>query len=481
MLCICTHQFLFLNQVGLHADHSYARSLARFAATLGPVAWKVASQRIEQALPVGSKFGRGWVGEFEPLPTPVLMLETRIQKEPFLVPKLQHNAVLRKDEKISKPPVPAKEHSVSGPTLEGKQSLFCPASAPTTERKQPLFGSAGTKSTPPVNTGNQQQNPLSRNFTQPENKVLKQVELNCPPSASQNHADLVSEKQLLNGSEAATPRSMEAVSRSRNILQSLPFKLPDTNGVVAGGLTNGKPSSRIDGNKMIGSASDTVPSQMGRVPTYLPHGAEQGLSDPVQLMRKLAEKAQKQQKSSNHSPVDIPPAMPSIPSPRSDSSNAAATAARAWMSIGAGGFKPVAENSITPKNHISADSLYNPTRELHPQVTRFRGEYPVSGGMHFQSEKNSFPLQAFVPQPVRIGEAQFQNRPVIFPQLVTADLSRFQMQSPWQGLNPNTQPRHRQETLPPDLNIGFQPSGSPVRQSSGVLVDSQQPDLALQL
>ncbi|CBI26651.3 unnamed protein product, partial [Vitis vinifera] len=277
--------------VGLHADHSYARSLARFAATLGPVAWKVASQRIEQALPVGSKFGRGWVGEFEPLPTPVLMLETRIQKEPFLVPKLQHNAVLRKDEKISKPPVPAKEHSVSGPTLEGKQSLFCPASAPTTERKQPLFGSAGTKSTPPVNT------------------------------------------------------------------------------------------------------------------------------------------------------VDSPPAMPSIPSPRSDSSNAAATAARAWMSIGAGGFKPVAENSITPKNHISADSLYNPTRELHPQVTRFRGEFPVSGGMHFQ----------------------------------------FQMQSPWQGLNPNTQPRHRQETLPPDLNIGFQPSGSPVRQSSGVLVDSQQPDLALQL
>ncbi|WKA12488.1 hypothetical protein VitviT2T_029864 [Vitis vinifera] len=467
--------------VGLHADHSYARSLARFAATLGPVAWKVASQRIEQALPVGSKFGRGWVGEFEPLPTPVLMLETRIQKEPFLVPKLQHNAVLRKDEKISKPPVPAKEHSVSGPTLEGKQSLFCPASAPTTERKQPLFGSAGTKSTPPVNTGNQQQNPLSRNFTQPEKKVLKQVELNCPPSASQNHADLVSEKQLLNGSEAATPRSMEAVSRSRNILQSLPFKLPDTNGVVAGGLTNGKPSSRIDGNKMIGSASDTVPSQLARVPTYLPHGAEQGLSDPVQLMRKLAEKAQKQQKSSNHSPVDSPPAMPSIPSPRSDSSNAAATAARAWMSIGAGGFKPVAENSITPKNHISADSLYNPTRELHPQVTRFRGEFPVSGGMHFQSEKNSFPLQAFVPQPVRIGEAQFQNRPVIFPQLVTADLSRFQMQSPWQGLNPNTQPRHRQETLPPDLNIGFQPSGSPVRQSSGVLVDSQQPDLALQL
>lgn len=408
------------------------------------------------------------------------MLETCIRRESFLVPKLQHSSALQKDDK-SKPPVPAKEHSVSGPTLEGKQSLFCPASAPTTERKQSLFGSAGAKSTPPVNTSNQQQNPPSRNLTHPENKVLKHMELNSPPSASQNHADLVSEKQLLNGSEASTPRSMEAASRNRNILQSLPFKLRDANGVV-GGLTNGKAlSNRIDSNKLIGSASDTVLCQMSRVPTYLPHGAEQGLSDPVHMMRKLAEKAQNQQKSSNHSPVNSPPVMPSVPSPRSDSSNAAATAARAWMSIGAGGFKPVAENPNTPKNHISAESLYNPTRELHPQVTRFRGEFPVSAGMHFQSEKNTFPLQAFVSQPGRVNEAQFQNRPVVFPQLMTADLTRFQMQSPWPGLNPNAQPRHRQETLPPDLNIGFPSSGSPVRQSSGVLVDSQQPDLALQL
>ncbi|KAL0362282.1 UNVERIFIED_CONTAM: hypothetical protein Scaly_1183400 [Sesamum calycinum] len=40
--------------VGLYSDHSYARSLARFAATLGSVAWKVASKRIEQALPQDS-------------------------------------------------------------------------------------------------------------------------------------------------------------------------------------------------------------------------------------------------------------------------------------------------------------------------------------------------------------------------------------------------------------------------------------------
>ncbi|XP_010498505.1 PREDICTED: bromodomain-containing protein 9-like [Camelina sativa] len=49
--------------VGLNTEYGYARSLARYAANLGPVAWKVASRRIETVLPPGIKFGLGWVGE----------------------------------------------------------------------------------------------------------------------------------------------------------------------------------------------------------------------------------------------------------------------------------------------------------------------------------------------------------------------------------------------------------------------------------
>ncbi|KAF9607953.1 hypothetical protein IFM89_003873 [Coptis chinensis] len=45
--------------------HGYARSLARFAANLGPVAWRVASRKIEKSLPPGMKFGCGWVGDEE--------------------------------------------------------------------------------------------------------------------------------------------------------------------------------------------------------------------------------------------------------------------------------------------------------------------------------------------------------------------------------------------------------------------------------
>ncbi|KAK9129227.1 hypothetical protein Sjap_009714 [Stephania japonica] len=52
-----------LMAVGVHTELGYARSLARFAASLGPVAWKIASKKIERALPSGVKFGPGWVGE----------------------------------------------------------------------------------------------------------------------------------------------------------------------------------------------------------------------------------------------------------------------------------------------------------------------------------------------------------------------------------------------------------------------------------
>lgn len=61
-----------LMTVGLHSEHGYARSLARFAGDLGPVVWKVASRKIQSALPSGPKFGPGWVGEMEkPLNNPV--------------------------------------------------------------------------------------------------------------------------------------------------------------------------------------------------------------------------------------------------------------------------------------------------------------------------------------------------------------------------------------------------------------------------
>ncbi|XVF77410.1 hypothetical protein PTKIN_Ptkin14bG0040700 [Pterospermum kingtungense] len=494
--------------VGLQAEFSYARSLARFAATLGPVAWKVASRRIEQALPIGCKFGRGWVVEYEPLPTPVLTLESRAPKESTLFTRLQRpadvqrdNAIyktpvsaadVRKDDGTYKTPVPAKPHPFNVPVSEGKSSSFRPASGPTSEGRPSLFATASPRPHKPVSTIQQPQN-LRQNlppriFAESENKVSKQVELNLPPTASQNNVDLIAEKKSSNKSEKTASRSGETMSRNMSPAQAVSSKQMENNVGVERGLPNGKISSNSFNTRAMHPSSDGHPTQMAKAAAYYSHPQEQGLSDPVQLMRILAEKSQKQQNSSNQFPPDTGPAMPSIPPVRrDDSSNAAAAAARAWMSIGAGGLKQATESSSTSKGQISAESLYNPARELHPQVSRVRGEFPLAPGMQFQPQpekNNSFPLHAFAPQPVRLmneAQAQFHNRPMVFPQLVTTDLSRFQVQPHWQALSPRIQLRQKQDTLPPDLNIGFQSPGSPAKQSSGVLVDSQQPDLALQL
>lgn len=62
--------FLINNQVGLNTEYGYARSLARYAANLGPVAWRLAEKRIETVLPTGTEFGPGWVGEKPEAPPP---------------------------------------------------------------------------------------------------------------------------------------------------------------------------------------------------------------------------------------------------------------------------------------------------------------------------------------------------------------------------------------------------------------------------
>ncbi|XP_028796753.1 uncharacterized protein LOC114752193 [Neltuma alba] len=466
--------------VGLHAEYSYSRSLARFAATLGPIAWKIASRRIQQALPSGCKFGRGWVGEYEPLPTPVIMLDNRIHKEPGFVSKFQCTES-GKGDKNGRTSESSVQNNVHGLMLEGKQPSINPASRPVSEGKPPLFGSAGTRPNAPVNVFHQQQNVQPRSSGQPESKGLKQVELNSLPSSNQNNANLSA--KFLSNAPPGVSKPREMVPRNMNILPpGAPLKETDANGAVSGDLPNGKVTNSNMNRRATGTPSESTSNQTGRAGPFVPHGQDQGLTDPVQLMRMLAEKAQKQQASSNPSPVDTPPMTPSVSSGRRDDlGNAAAAAARAWMSVGAGGFKQGTDNSSSPKNQISADSLYNPSREFHQHIPRTRGEFP-SGGMPFQPEKSNFPFQALVSQPIHPGSvSQFPNRPMVFPQLGAADLSRFQMQSAWQGLSPHGQPRQKPETLPPDLNIGFQSPGSPAKQSSGVMVDSQQPDLALQL
>ncbi|CAA0833646.1 DNA-binding bromodomain-containing protein [Striga hermonthica] len=475
--------------VGVYADHSYARSLARFAATLGSVAWTVASKRIEQALPQGLKFGQGWVGEYEPLPTPILMLKNHTIKEPPFFAKVQPNAHSRKLEKF--PSNLVTENPVSLPLPVNKLPPFYPAVSKTppvvtarptggnniAETKSQFFLSPAAGPNGSHNPNYQHQSLQSRSIFETNNKKFsKHVESNgCPPSVHKNSTDHVGNRQIPRGLEAEVSGSPRNIS----FPPPGPFKQPDPNGPAFQRQPDWKLVNNYgaDGNTKV-----CPPPGMGK-PTgyYSHHEPRPGLSDPVQLMQQLSEKARQSQ-----------PKPPNQSSPKAsagnDLNNAALAAARAWMSVGTGGFRPPPENV----NKVHTDSLYNTTREMQSQALRFHGESHAPRLQHAALQEknisNILPVYGFVGQgqmPVMVGNnqiLQFQNQRSVFPQMAGSDMSRLQMQSStWRGISPQMQLMQNQEKYPPDLNIGIQSSGSPGRPSSALLVDSQQPDLALQL
>ncbi|KAL2944594.1 Bromodomain and PHD finger-containing protein 3 [Bienertia sinuspersici] len=565
--------------VGLSGEFPYARSLARFAANLGPRAWGIASKRIEQVLPPGYKHGRGWIGEYEPLPAAVFVVEHR--KDPF-ASRLHDVDDIRKDEKN-----PIVSRSLDAVNSRKDDKLLGEQAQATGHHRlnQPssdgimatMFGSGGAKSLGSTICTPQQQNPFSKGS---EHVMVKETESNCPstkgqpndrffqqhsrfprdsfcaenmgakrvepnsPSVSDQRREYVSQKQLPHDMgvvsdkkreyvtqkqlphdmgvvsdkkreyvsqkqlphdmgigkkrvetnsqptsdqktdnvpqkqphclEMPTHMSSESLPKGKNFLQNLPFKQPDTNGGASDGLSNGKVVNNFAANNRVNSSSPSLMSpQLAAPAASLSQRQDQGLSDPVLVMKMLTEKAQKQQNGAihAHNPVQARPPVPSARGDTGGPGNAAAAAASAWMSVGSAGFRPAAQNSATNRSQMSADSLHNATRMFYPQAMQPHVEYPVSAAMNFPPEKMGLPFKSFAQPPTKVGnEAQVPSRPKVFPPLVTNDLSRFQVQAPWRGPSPHTQQKQKQDTLPPDLNVAFQSS-----------VDSQQPDLALQL
>uniref|UniRef100_A0A2K1Z926 Bromo domain-containing protein n=1 Tax=Populus trichocarpa TaxID=3694 RepID=A0A2K1Z926_POPTR len=76
--------------VGLLTEHGYARSIARFAANIGPFSWTIAVKRIEKSLAPGVKFGPGWVGENDIPPQKALFsspMPSQLAPPPSLPPQ----------------------------------------------------------------------------------------------------------------------------------------------------------------------------------------------------------------------------------------------------------------------------------------------------------------------------------------------------------------------------------------------------------
>lgn len=354
--------------VGLHPDNSYTRSLARFAATLGSVAWKIASRRIEGALPEGIKFGPGWVGEYEPLTTPVLMIgNCNLKKSDFLTRYLRI-ADVRTDDKASRN------------TADGDEK---PSRTPARKQESPK----GSKLCEIASSKHLQQTSESWNLMELKKKGLPQVE----QTTHRNTSDVAS-----NASDIQSPRPAGVVSRNKNVSLVSYFKHPNrNNGFVP---RDWKPI-------LVGSDCNTIGSNVGPVNKSFPQ--QQGRSDPVQMMSKLA------QIHSNGSMVC---------QQRENSSSLE------WMSLGGVTRPQIAENRDSHKQQTSMDSSYH-----HRQ--QFDGEFPTSRAQLQQ------PIHGFL-----TNEPQFQNREVV----ITADLSRFQVKSDWRAVSPQQQqPRAKQ---PPDLN-----------------------------
>ncbi|OWM80505.1 hypothetical protein CDL15_Pgr019785 [Punica granatum] len=143
-----------LMPVGLQADHGYARSLARFAANLGPVAWKVASRMIERSLPAGVKFGPGWVGDDDYLPPRQFQLASPGLSSfwPFSISgssgskDTDHATPCQQDNSADKP---EGEHSNSPEKHPPSVPSSEPLPPPSKNRPWPVSGDEGSKSIRP--------------------------------------------------------------------------------------------------------------------------------------------------------------------------------------------------------------------------------------------------------------------------------------------------------------------------------------------
>ncbi|XP_074320250.1 uncharacterized protein LOC141657037 [Silene latifolia] len=528
--------------VGLSGEYAYARSLARFAGNLGPIAWRIASKRIEQLLPPDFKYGRGWIGEVEPLPTALLFVGQH--KDPFIaksrnfVDSGRHNKNPEGQvavpshlsnqptftTKVAKSPIvnaSAPQYSIRPHHAPGIPSNMTPkrvesSCLPSNDQKPSAIFTQQMRVESSCLPSNDQKrsaifqqqmrvesNCLPSNDQKPSAIFQQQMraDSNCLPSNDQKPSaifqqqmrvpkntpcpettgvrrmepntqalsdhkkDNVPQRQLLQGVEvrrSAEPCSPSVANQNQNLnniyrkehpgmdipasrLAVPPFGQPEGNG-HAHGASNGK-----TGNKFVDTSRATT--SPGPHMSF-PRSPDQSLNDPVLVMKMLSEKAQRQQ----NGPVSVHPQSPSVPSPRAGPGG---NAANTWMSVGAAGFRPPAQNPFSNTSQMSSDALYNGTRVFYPQAMQSRET------MKFQPEKNGLPFQAFAS-----NQAPVSNRPTGFAHLANNDLSRFQVQTPWRGLSPHTEPKQKQkqDTLPPDLNVAFQSS-----------VDSQQPDLALQL
>ncbi|CAK7329082.1 unnamed protein product [Dovyalis caffra] len=120
--------------VGLLAEHGYARSIARFAANIGPLAWTIAVRKIERSLGPGVKFGPGWVGENDIAPQrPLFSSPPPSQLVPPPPPQRPYSVLESSAANASPCNVKSKEEKLS---MKPEKDIFSEKQVPSTRMSE---------------------------------------------------------------------------------------------------------------------------------------------------------------------------------------------------------------------------------------------------------------------------------------------------------------------------------------------------------
>lgn len=212
--------------MGLQEALAYARSLARYAANLGPAAWKMASKKIEAVLPAGVQYGPGWVGENG---APSQPLPASIEKQKLFAGDFGSS-------KLAPPQTSGLNSSVGAGSCEAMVEAVKKLNSQNEVAGQGDASSWRTQFPPQQNhMQNFQRNGFSGMFgygssaagtaraATPQHLVAEgvsvpspKVEIVSPKSRSSSHSSAMEQAKLLEGSSAGPPGYQTAQGKSSN-------------------------------------------------------------------------------------------------------------------------------------------------------------------------------------------------------------------------------------------------------------------------
>eukprot|EP01018_Ginkgo_biloba_P015326 Gb_08574 [translate_table: standard] len=500
--------------IGLKSEYMYARSLARFAAELGPIARKIAAYKIKNARPYDLPYSPQHVKDCKAAlvdslscekrnngPNPVSSAAKLIDNSENSV-KFNHGAAIqfqRNDGFAQKASIEDQPDQLTSTVV---------VATANSAANSDLYQLAVNRSSLPTVQSAGLHSACEPNVNLPGEGVKHNQVKSTSPSDF-----LVAGTKF--ASEVSQSRLLEIVSRNNRLMQWMPTQQLDKaqslptfqvtnsrNFTVDSGVTREasdilkNPSSCGGTNVAVATVETSVQySQEGSRAVWLPQSTSQDYS--MQDLNNLANSAENkmllrlQQKNSNISVNTRQSSMPSSGTPINQENNIIQEWGRSQT------VHLAHANACSGiKMQIVSDAHFN-TQQIEPHVRPSSGvsqsmqqqmlldmsSYVQSQVSRMSSQSSSISTQIISQEGAgQVFESHASNK--ITP--LTRSQTPLRAESPrshlhaWQGL-PSQQTSDMSHSASADINVVFQKSKSPVRQSSGMLADSQQPDLALQL